>query len=232
MATTLFTRPWPLRLIALAYLIGPVANVLQASIRSGASASSVVAHALAGFGAVGAALALSAPIVGVGVYSGAKWGYVLFFGHSGAVLVDSLVKLLRGGGLYHSGILLADLVVFAAVFVMLRGDMRAPFLSAIRRGWRIHPRWAAAADVTVSWSQSQKIVQLVDLSVKGFAAQWTGEPLPVGLTVRIRFHDVPRWIDAQVVQGRPGALSCCFAGLAEHELEWVLERVSPASRPA
>ncbi len=206
-----FSRPLTVQLIALAYLLSPLANVLQASAASGHDTDTVLGRALMGFGLAGTALVLGGPLAGIGLYSGQRWGFLVFFLHSFGLLADSGVKLAEGSFAYRSGILLVDLAVFTAIALVLREDIRAPFLSPAQRGWRMGqripvsgaarvavestdgpiaraPRAPVTGEASVSVDGLAVAVTLVNISRTGMLVRWPGSLPAVGLVGRV---DIP-----------------------------------------
>ena len=183
----IFTRPPAVRAIALAYLLSPLGNVLQASLMSGDHYTDVLGKALYGFGTAGALLVLAGPIAGIGIYSGKRWGFVAFFVHAFALLVDSAIRLSSGSFGYKASILLVDLAVLVAVSIVLREDIRAPFLSEVERGWRLGRRMPATGTVRVSLGSDSVEVPLVNISTTGVLVKWVGDLPVVGAKGTIAF---------------------------------------------
>jgi len=219
-----FSRPLTVRVVALAYLLSPLANVLQAAATSGHSTDTVLGRALTGFGLAGTALVLGGPLAGIGLYSGQRWGFVVFFAHSFGLLVDSAFKLGSGSFAYRSGILLVDLAVFTAIALVLREDIRAPFLSPEERGWRlgeripVHgeaqvavepgadgqvaraPRAPVDGDASISVDGVAVAVSLVNISRTGLLVRWPSPLPPVGTVGRVEIPNAKAAFRVRVVR--------------------------------
>ncbi len=186
----MFTRPPLVRAIALAYIVSPLANVAQAAFTSGHSLEVVARQWLLGFGTFGAALVLGAPLAGIGIYSGRRWGFVLFFLYSFALLFDSGLRLPQGNFAYKASILIVDLAVLVAVSLVLREDIRAPFLSDEERGWRMGKRMPASGTARLVIGKMTLDATLVNISVTGALVTCAGAVPPLGTKGTMTFTGV------------------------------------------
>jgi uncharacterized membrane protein len=74
---------------------------------------------------------------------------VLWVTYGLALAAYNLVVLVRLPSWYNIGALSNTLLGFAGVFIFLRQDISAPFLSVARRGWRRSPRMDMALRATL-----------------------------------------------------------------------------------
>lgn len=237
-----FSRPLTVRVVALAYLVSPLANVLQAAATSGHSTDMVLGRALTGFGVAGTALLVGGPLAGIGLYSGQRWGFVVFFLHSFGLLVDSAFKLGSGSFGYRAGILLLDLAVFTAIALVLQEDIRAPFLSDEERGWRHGdripvrgeaqvavevadaqvaraPRAAVTGDASISVDGVAVSVSLVNISRTGLLVQWPGELPTVGTIGRVEISRAKASFRVRVVRLTEDGAGLAFVGADPKDTE-------------
>ena len=220
-----FTRPPAVRAIALGYILSPLGNVLQAAVASGDSTDAVLGKALTGFGMLGTFLVVAGPIAGIGIYSGQRWGFVAFFVHAFALLIDSAMRLSHGSFAYKATILLVDLAVLVAISLVLQEDIRAPFLSEEDRGWRLGKRIAVKGAATVNFGGTAAEVSLVNISPTGLLVAIAGELPALGVTGTVAFAGNAGGYAVRVVRHAEGQVALAFADANPESLEETMHKL-------
>lgn len=230
-------RPLQIRLIALAYVVSPLFNVLQAMVLwHDLSWNGFVQYVgNSGLG-VSLALLLAAPVVGVGIYAGRRWGYALFLTHALLALVHNGRYLGTAYGSAAAPYVAIDVVMFALVLYMMRHDQRAPYLAQTARGWRSSERFDCTLPLQLVVGDAAPVHGLTtNVSCTGALVSIDTKAARVGDMVELILgsHGHEMRVKAFIVwiSEPTGTLGAQFMGLSEAQESQILDLAS-ATKPS
>ncbi len=222
--TSVHRRPLGITLVALAYVLSPLLNSAQAVLINRLPLATVWRNALQGFGALGLTLILLGPLVGIAIYSGRRWGLLLFLGHAAAVLLNNTWLLAADGSAGAATFIGVDILVFAAVAFVLRKDLRAPYLAALPRGWRRAQRLSCRMSARLHIGGRERRGQTVNISRQGALLRLSSEDLCPEQEGALQLGDGVHTCDARarVVAIREGLVAVTLQDLSRQETRKLL----------
>ena len=185
-----YKRPPYLVAIAALYVVSPVLNIgfeAAGMLSRDVPTEELGSHLVRSFGAVGLLLIALGPFIGVGIYSGRRFGLIGFVSHAVAVLAFNFYVLASNSKASVASIIVTDVLLFAAVAFLLRKDLRAPYLSESERGWRGGERVLRELVVKLSVEGAESEARTVNISKTGALLQGASIKATPGTRVQIHF---------------------------------------------
>jgi hypothetical protein len=226
---TILKRPWVHHVIIWGYIVAPVANVLLVSVFLHVPVATVVQRLARGYGTLGAAWLLSAPLMGIALYLVNRVVWYLFLAHSSLVFVDVAVKWVAKPLLFlhtipplnHLVIACGNLALVGLVGYIIQRDFRAPYFQVLQRSFREHRRLPIRHMISLGGVSAL----IDDLSITGcfVPAPVAGPSSPVALKagddVVISFRGATAAIETRgrVMRVTPGGWGIRFLSLDHRE---------------
>jgi hypothetical protein len=168
---TIIRRPWVHHVIIWGYIIAPVANILLVSAFLGVPVITVIQRLVRGYGTLGAAWLLTAPLMGIALYFVNRVVWYLFLAHSSLVFADVAYKWIARPLLFLHGIpplnhlliVCGNLALVALIGYIIQRDFRSPYFQVLQRSFREHKRLPIRHDISLNGMQAL----MNDLSVTG-----------------------------------------------------------------
>jgi len=159
-------KPLSLKLIALAYLIAPIGNVLQIAYFNHwplKGPRSVFNH-LSNYEWMVLAFF---PIVAYGIWRVAKWGYFLCLGFAAFLIVQNTYALFVNDSYSPYVVLLFQLVSFAIAGLFVQKHIAAPYFNPNMRWWESDPRYKVDFKAQARMGQTHMKCAILDVSMGG-----------------------------------------------------------------
>jgi hypothetical protein len=226
---TILKRPWVHHAIIWGYIVAPVANVLLVSFFLHVPVATVVQRLARGYGTLGAAWLLTAPLMGIALYVVNRFVWYLFLAHSSLVFVDFVLKWVARPLLFlhtipplnHLVIACGNLALVGLVGYIIQRDFRAPYFQVLQRSFREHRRLPIRHQISLGGFPAL----IDDLSITGcfVPAPLEGPSGPIALNagddVVISFRSATLTLETRgrVMRVTPGGWGIRFLSLDRRE---------------
>jgi Tfp pilus assembly protein PilZ len=159
-------KPLSINLIALAYLMAPIGNIMQVAWINNwpyFGPRSVFNH----FSSFEWTLLCVFPLVALGIYRVAKWGYMLFLGLSAFLLVNNTFMYFKNPAYSLYIVMLFHLVTIGLVGFFLQKHIISPYFNPNLKWWERDHRYTVNLGAQVRIRQILVECNVLDISKKG-----------------------------------------------------------------
>ncbi|MEW6667877.1 MAG: PilZ domain-containing protein [Thermodesulfobacteriota bacterium] len=179
-------RPLSIVIISLIYLLEPFGNIFQAAFVNDIPLIGETGILSRLVWTDWVVLGLF-PVVAVGVYLVRKWGWYLFIGFSGLLVVYNIYVYLRNPNYAPETILLFILIITGTSAVFLRRHVYAPYFNPRLRWWETAARYRIVLETTILTDAGAQPCKTVDISETGCFLE-TRVPLAEGASVWLKIR--------------------------------------------
>ena len=188
------------------------------------------AKVLAAIGTLGQILLVLSVVVGIGLLSRHRWGWLGFLVYAPALVAHNVWTVAAWPSGYNVGAVIQTAVAFGAMGYFLRRDVFAPYLSAAPRGWRRSNRKSVSLQCSVDGEPRQ----MTNIAAGGCFVEWhdcgkrPGEQVVVSFVLDDRTWEFKCGV-ARVVNGGAGLAFRGVPGEQRDTLERAIRRMTKSS---
>lgn len=181
---TLGRKPVSIVLISLYYLVSPVLNLVQIELITHLPLTGPV-NLWSVLGPSDWAVLLAFPVVGVGMLSVRRWGWVAFITFTVFLIAYNTYAFITNRAYDLAVVVLYNVTLAAVTFVFFRKHLRAPYFNPRLRWWNTDPRFQVRLDAHVEVDDATCHAEILDLSLSGLFLSICSD-IEVGQVLNVR----------------------------------------------